>query len=156
MCGTDTHMQQMKNMCVCVILSRRYRPCRTQGRRTDGEPRNGTEKVSMMDARAAHVTLIPDSPEPPHADVVWADGYFSIHKSGNCLGTREFPSVWQLLCCVSQWQQVFLGLSRFEKQDFSGLSAFVTVLDRARCRIVPFVHGRPGTSYTLQNKPTAS
>ncbi|XP_029024022.1 probetacellulin [Betta splendens] len=54
---------------ICVCSHRRCRLCRTRGRRRDGEPRNGTEKVSMMDAGAAHA-LNPDSSEPAHADAV--------------------------------------------------------------------------------------
>ncbi|GLD55478.1 probetacellulin-like protein [Lates japonicus] len=54
---------------ICICSHRRYRLCRRRGRQRE-EPRNGTEKLSMMDTRATHATLTPDSTEPPHTNAV--------------------------------------------------------------------------------------
>lgn len=52
-----------------VSVSRRYRLCRRRGRRRkdEEEPRNGTEKLSMMATGATHTT---DAAEQPHTDAV--------------------------------------------------------------------------------------
>ncbi|XP_071322432.1 probetacellulin [Trachinotus anak] len=55
---------------ICICSHRRYRLCWRRGRRRE-EPRNGTEKLSMMDTRATHTTLTTqDSTEPPHTNAV--------------------------------------------------------------------------------------
>ncbi|XP_058473946.1 probetacellulin isoform X2 [Solea solea] len=48
---------------------RRYRLCWRKGRRRE-EPRNGSEKLSMMDTRATHTVPTPDTTEPPHTHAV--------------------------------------------------------------------------------------
>ncbi|XP_059213243.1 probetacellulin [Centropristis striata] len=54
---------------ICICSHRRYRPpCWRRSRRRE-EPRNGTEKLSMMDTSAAHTTIMADSTEPPHTNV---------------------------------------------------------------------------------------
>ncbi|XP_035464933.2 probetacellulin isoform X2 [Scophthalmus maximus] len=47
-----------------ICSQRSYRLCRRRGRRRE-EPRNGSEKLSMMDTGAMHTILTPDSIEPP-------------------------------------------------------------------------------------------
>ncbi|XP_023120400.1 probetacellulin isoform X2 [Amphiprion ocellaris] len=54
---------------ICICSHRRCRLCRRRGRRRE-EPRNGTEKLSMMDTGATHTTLTPDSTEPLHTNSV--------------------------------------------------------------------------------------
>ncbi|XP_040014168.1 probetacellulin [Xiphias gladius] len=54
---------------ICICSHRRYRLCRRRGRRRE-EPRNGTEKLSMMDTGATHTTLMPDSTEPTRTNTV--------------------------------------------------------------------------------------
>ncbi|XP_078127851.1 probetacellulin isoform X5 [Sander vitreus] len=49
--------------------SRRCRLCWRRGRRRE-EPRNRTEKLSMMDTSTTHTTLMVDSTEPPHTNTV--------------------------------------------------------------------------------------
>ncbi|XP_068562856.1 probetacellulin isoform X1 [Cebidichthys violaceus] len=49
-----------------------HRRCRLywRRRRRREEPRNGTEKLRMMDTGATHTTLTADSAEPPHTNTV--------------------------------------------------------------------------------------
>ncbi|XP_071400501.1 probetacellulin [Centroberyx affinis] len=54
---------------ICICSHRRCRLCRQRGRRRE-EPRNETEKLSMIDTSATHRTLTPDSTEPPHTHAV--------------------------------------------------------------------------------------
>lgn len=54
---------------ICLWSHRRCRLCRRRGRQRE-EPRNGTEKLSMMDASTAHTTLTPDPAEPLHTNSV--------------------------------------------------------------------------------------
>ncbi|XP_029301309.1 probetacellulin isoform X2 [Cottoperca gobio] len=51
---------------ICICSHRRCRLCWRRGRRRE-EPRNGTEKLSMMDTSATHATL---KAEPPHTNAV--------------------------------------------------------------------------------------
>ncbi|XP_028274481.1 probetacellulin [Parambassis ranga] len=55
---------------ICFCSHRRCRMCRQRRRRRDEEPRNGTEKLSMMDTSATHTTSTSDSAEPPHTNSV--------------------------------------------------------------------------------------
>ncbi|XP_008291982.1 probetacellulin [Stegastes partitus] len=55
---------------ICICSHRRCRLCRRRGRRRREEPRNGTEKLSMMDTGATHTVLTPDSTEPLHTNSV--------------------------------------------------------------------------------------
>ncbi|XP_029371697.1 probetacellulin [Echeneis naucrates] len=48
---------------ICLCSHRRCRLWKRRARRRE-EPRNGTEKLNMMDTSAAHPTLTPDSTEP--------------------------------------------------------------------------------------------
>lgn len=50
---------------ICICSHRRCRLCWRRGRRRE-EPRNGTERLNMMDTSTTHTTLIPDSTEPRH------------------------------------------------------------------------------------------
>ncbi|XP_042252050.1 probetacellulin isoform X3 [Thunnus maccoyii] len=52
---------------ICICSHRRCRLWRRRGRRRE-EPRNGTEKLSMMDK--TRTTITPDSTEPPHTNTV--------------------------------------------------------------------------------------
>ncbi|XP_029922034.1 probetacellulin [Myripristis murdjan] len=54
---------------ICICSHRRYRLCRQRGRRRE-EPRNGTEKLSMINTSTSHATSIPDSTETPHSNDV--------------------------------------------------------------------------------------
>ncbi|KAM4635745.1 probetacellulin [Polymixia lowei] len=54
---------------ICICSHRRYRLCRRRGRQRE-EPRNGTEKLNMMDTSGTHGTLMPDSTEPLHSNSV--------------------------------------------------------------------------------------
>ncbi|XP_056146864.1 probetacellulin isoform X3 [Lampris incognitus] len=54
---------------ICICSHRRYRLCRRRGRRRE-EPRNGTEKLNMIDTSGAHRALTPDSTETPHTNAV--------------------------------------------------------------------------------------
>ncbi|XP_047425025.1 probetacellulin [Mugil cephalus] len=54
---------------VCICSHRRCRLCRRRGRRRE-EPRNGTEKLRMMDTGAAHAASTPDAAEAPHTNSV--------------------------------------------------------------------------------------
>lgn len=54
---------------ICICSHRRYRLCWRRRRRRE-EPRNGTEKLSMMDTSATQTRLTEDSTEPPHTNAV--------------------------------------------------------------------------------------
>ncbi|XP_013861948.1 probetacellulin [Austrofundulus limnaeus] len=54
-------------MSICIYSHRRYRRCCQKQRE---EPRNGTEKLSMMDTRAVHTTSAEDSAELTHTNSV--------------------------------------------------------------------------------------
>ncbi|XP_045923431.1 probetacellulin isoform X1 [Micropterus dolomieu] len=54
---------------ICICSHRRCRSC-WQRRRRREEPRNGTEKLSMMDTSATHTPLKADSTEQPHTNAV--------------------------------------------------------------------------------------
>ncbi|XP_070707012.1 probetacellulin isoform X1 [Pempheris klunzingeri] len=54
---------------ICICSHRRCRLCWRRGRRRE-EPRNGTEKLSMMDTSATRTTSTADSTELPHTDAV--------------------------------------------------------------------------------------
>ncbi|XP_037609291.1 probetacellulin isoform X2 [Sebastes umbrosus] len=54
---------------ICICSRRSCRLCWRRRRRRE-EPRNGTEKLSMMDTSATHTTLMADSTEPPHTNTV--------------------------------------------------------------------------------------
>ncbi|XP_070845494.1 probetacellulin isoform X2 [Chaetodon trifascialis] len=54
---------------ICICSHRRYRLCWRRRRRRE-EPRNGTEKLSMMDTSAAQTRLTEDSAEPPRTNAV--------------------------------------------------------------------------------------
>ncbi|XP_078127847.1 probetacellulin isoform X1 [Sander vitreus] len=54
---------------ICICSHRRCRLCWRRGRRRE-EPRNRTEKLSMMDTSTTHTTLMVDSTEPPHTNTV--------------------------------------------------------------------------------------
>ncbi|KAM9840956.1 probetacellulin [Aulostomus maculatus] len=52
-----------------ICSHRRFSTCRQRGRRRE-EPRNGTEKLSMMDTSATHASVMADSAEQPHTNAV--------------------------------------------------------------------------------------
>ncbi|XP_022064242.1 probetacellulin isoform X2 [Acanthochromis polyacanthus] len=54
---------------ICICSHRRCRLCRRRRRRRE-EPRNGTEKLNMMDTSATNTTSTPDSTEPLHTNCV--------------------------------------------------------------------------------------
>lgn len=54
---------------ICMYSRRKLRFCWRRGRRRE-EPRNGTEKLSMMDTSATHTALTLDSTETPHTPSV--------------------------------------------------------------------------------------
>ncbi|XP_035039971.2 probetacellulin isoform X1 [Hippoglossus stenolepis] len=54
---------------ICICSHRSSRLCRWRGRRRE-EPRNGSEKLSMMDTRATHTIPTADSTEPPETNTV--------------------------------------------------------------------------------------
>ncbi|XP_026212285.1 probetacellulin [Anabas testudineus] len=54
---------------ICICSHRRHRLCGRRGRRRE-EPRNGTEKLSMMNTNATHTTLTPESTELLHTNAV--------------------------------------------------------------------------------------
>ncbi|XP_041816413.1 probetacellulin isoform X2 [Chelmon rostratus] len=55
---------------ICICSHRRCRLCWRRRRRRREEPRNGTEKLSMMDTGATQTPLTEDSTEPPHTNAV--------------------------------------------------------------------------------------
>lgn len=83
-------------VCNCVYVSRRSSLCRRRGRRgkAEEEPRNGTEKLSMMDSGVTHTHLTSDAAE--HTDAVWEE----------CVCARVCPTDWELFrilsdsCCL--------------------------------------------------------
>ncbi|XP_051268942.1 probetacellulin isoform X1 [Dicentrarchus labrax] len=54
---------------ICFCSHRRFRLCWRRRRRRE-EPRNGTEKLNMMDTSTTHTPLTEDSTEPPHTNAV--------------------------------------------------------------------------------------
>lgn len=69
-----------------ISVSRRCRLCWRRRRRRE-EPRNGTEKLSMMDASTTHTALPEDSMEPHNTDAVWK---VWGRESRGCLHVRDF------------------------------------------------------------------
>lgn len=54
---------------ICICSHRRCRLCWRRGRRRE-EPRNGTDRLNMIDTSATHTTLTLDSTEPLHTNSV--------------------------------------------------------------------------------------
>lgn len=54
---------------ICLHSHRRCRLCWRRGRRRE-EPRNGTDRLNMIDTSVTHTTLNPDSTEPLHTNSV--------------------------------------------------------------------------------------
>lgn len=70
---------------ICFCSHRRYRLCWRSRRRRE-EPRNGTEKLAMMDTSTAHAPLTSDSTEAQQTNLVW----------GLCVSKSVAVWVWRL------------------------------------------------------------